>query len=122
MEPVSLSPIQTAEASAPADVVSTVGGDYKAFTPLYDKFGILNKESERVNRNLEVIWSWAKSKAETQDKESVLWQITKLNNRLGDSSNGSAPYTKVLAYISEYNRMVEAEKRLKELENNGRDY
>lgn len=109
--------VPTTEApSVQAEIVDSVGADYKDFTPLYDRFGIHNQKDDRVNRNLEVIWKYAKDRAETKDKENILWEVTKLNNKIGDAHGGSAPYTKMLAYISEFNRMREAESRLKEME------
>lgn len=119
MEPVNLSGTTSVD-SPPAEDRISVGGEYKPYTPLYEKFGVLNKDSERVNRNLDAIWKWAEDHAETKDKDAILWQITKLNMRLGDAFQGSAPYTKVLNYVSEYNRMREAENRLKEMEAGGR--
>jgi hypothetical protein len=115
MEPISLNAGST-ESSEKAEITASVGSGYKEHSPLFERFGIGTSVDERVNRNLATIWQWAKSRAETQDKDSILWQVTKLNTKLGDAHGGSAPYTKVLNYISEYNRMVESEKRLREME------
>ena len=116
MQPVSLSPVSTTESPvSQAEIVDTVGAEYKAYTPLYDRFGISETKDERVNRNLDVIWKWAEANSDVKDKDSVLWQVTKLSQKLGHVPHGSAPYVKILNYISEFNRMTEAENRLKEM-------
>lgn len=117
MEAVSYSPVSSSPTES-VDIAASIGADYKEFLPLAEKFGLDGKKvAPHVERNLIAIWDWAKSRAETKDKESILWQVTKLSNRLGDAQYGSAPYSKVMAYVSTYNSMREAENRLKEMEN-----
>lgn len=115
MEAVALSP-STDVASEQVDIAASIGSEFKEYKPLYERFGLADKAAPHVERNLAVIWQWAKDHAETKDKDAILWQVTKLANRIGDAPYGSAPYTKVLNYISEYNRMKQAEDRLRELE------
>jgi hypothetical protein len=116
MEAISLSSSTTTPVEA-VELRDSVGQDYKAFTPLYDRFGIQQTKDERVNRNLSVIWNWAAERSEVKDKDAILWEITKLENKIGSATSGNAPYSKMLLYISEFNRMREAENRIKEMEN-----
>jgi hypothetical protein len=115
MYAIALSPTTTTPVEV-AELRDSVGSEYKAFTPLYDRFGITQTKDERVNRNLSVIWDWAAARSEVKDKDAILWEITKLENKIGSSTSGNAPYSKMLLYISEFNRMREAENRIKEME------
>jgi hypothetical protein len=99
-----------------SEPTGAIGGEYKEYAPLYERFDVNNRNDERINRNLEIIWKYAKERAETKDKDSILWEITKLRNKLGESPYGSASYSKILSYISTYNQMREAERMLKEME------
>lgn len=102
---------------APAEkIVDSVSSEYKEFTPLLDRFGLDKKDNSRDNM-MRDIWEWAKSRAEAKDKDSILWELTKLENRIGSPSGTDAPWTKMSTYISTYNRMRDAEEQLKKNEN-----
>ena len=114
LTPVSFSPATAPEASA--DPASSIGSEFRDYKPLQERYGIAGKPEGHVARNLQAIWDWALSKAETKDKENVLWEVTKLSNRLASPHSGTAPYANVLAWVSEYNRTRQSESRMKELE------
>jgi predicted AAA+ superfamily ATPase len=115
MEAINYSPVSDTPTEK-ADIASSIGENFKEHLPLAERFGLDGKKlPPHVDRNLSMIWKWAKEHAETPDKDSILWQVTKLSNRLGDAHSGSAPYTKVLTYVSTYNTMKESENRLREM-------
>ena len=81
--------------------------------PLYELFDVT--KSERIDQDLSLIWDYAKDRAENKDKDSVLYEVIRLKNRLKSPDVGEKPYLRVLLYVREYMKMREAEKRLEEL-------
>jgi len=81
--------------------------------PLYELFDIT--KSERIDSDLSLIWRYANEKAENKDKDSVLYEIIRLKNRLKSPDVGEKPYLRVLLYVREYMKMRDAEKKMGEL-------
>lgn len=92
-----------------------VGSQYKEFRPLYDQFNV-KVESDRHDKAFEAIWEWAKAHSPGKDKDSVLFEIIKLNNRLGSPNMGMKPYAKLENYVTVWKQHQMAEKRLRDLE------
>lgn len=113
MEPVQLSP----QVETPLDVTSTagIGEEYQDHKPLYEKFGA-KSGSGSTDRQLAMIWEYAKEQSELKDKGSVLWEIRKLEMKLGDPPYGQKPWLNLATYISTHKQMLESEKKLRELE------
>ena len=81
--------------------------------PLYELFDVT--KSERIDQDLKLIWEYANDRAENKDKDSVLYEVIRLKNRLKSPDIGEKPYLRVLLYVKEYMKMRESEKRLEEL-------
>lgn len=114
MEPVNLSPVAQDTPTERADESAYIGSANFEFKPLYERYNAA--ENPRTDRIFEQIWSWAKAQAPEKDKDSIMWEITKLSNRLGSAGVGEKPWTKVIAYVSTHNQMVESERRLRQME------
>jgi len=89
----------------------------REWLPLYKYFNL--DESEKHDRTLAIIWEWAKKQAPNKDRDSILFEVIKLNNRLGSTGIGENPYAKIINYITVYNRYKESEEELKRIELNG---
>lgn len=84
---------------------------------LYDQFGIdANKHDSRTDDQLAKIWDYAKATATGKDKDSIIFEVIRLKNRLGSASLGEKPWSKVLNYVTYWGQMREADSRMKELE------
>lgn len=92
-----------------------IGELHKDFKPLYDRFGA-KEGSERTDKALAMIWEYAKEHSELKDKDSVLWEVRKLEMRLGSPPYGQKPWLNILTYISTHNQMRQAEERLRQME------
>lgn len=116
MEPVNLS--QSAdtplpENSTPGPGVGELHIDHK---PLYERFGA-KPGSESTDRQLAMIWEWAKESSPVKDdKDAILWEITKLSNRLGSSSFKDKPWVNLATYVSTWKHQRALEERLKQME------
>jgi len=95
----------------------TTGSNYKEYHHLYKRFEA--KEGQNTDADFESIWNWAKSQAPVDDPDSILWEVTKLAQRIGNPGYGEVPWSKILAWVTTYNQMNGAEKKLKEMENHG---
>lgn len=85
---------------------------------LYEQFGVdPGKHEPRVDEHLAKIWNYAKSVAAGKDKDSIVFEVVRLKNRLGSASLGERPWSKVLNYVTYWSQMREADQRMKELEN-----
>ena len=116
MEPVNLSPTTAIpENTIPDPGIGDLHQDYK---PLYEKFGA-KPGRESTDRQLAMIWEWAKENAPLKDKDAILWEVTKLSNKLGSSSFNDKPWTKLATYVSTWKQQRDLEKRLKEMEVHG---
>lgn len=82
--------------------------------PLTDFFQV-GEETPDVKQKLGKIWAWAQEQSPNKDKDSVLFEVIKLKNRLGEASIGEMPWSRLLNYISIANRIKEDEKKLEEL-------
>jgi hypothetical protein len=114
MEEVNLSP---SSGSTPESVTPDpgIGELHKDYRPLFERFGA--KEGvPSTEKALKELWDYAKETAELKDRDSVMWEVTKLMNRMGSASIGDKPWSKALVYVQTHRQMMEAEKRLKELE------
>lgn len=116
MEAINLSPPSTeinAENTSPAAGIGELHVPYK---PLYDRFGA-KPGVEGTDRQLAMIWEWAKESSPVKDdRDAILWEITKLSNKLGSSSFNDKPWVKLATYVSTWKQQQEIEKRLKEME------
>lgn len=117
MEPVQLSPSSTESSVENVQPGAGIGEQYKECKPLYERFGA--KEGlERTDKAFAAIWEYAKEHAELKDKDSVLWEIRKLEMKLGSPSYGQKPWLNLISYVSTHNQMRSAEERLKAMEAN----
>lgn len=116
MDPVSLVPSAPVPENVQPD--AGIGDQYREHRPLYDRFGA-REGSASTDRAFSQLWEYAKETAELKDKDSVMWEITKLMNRMGSASVGDKPWSKALVYVQTHRQMLQAEKRLKELEVHG---
>ncbi len=86
----------------------------KEWRPLYDFFKL--EESNKHDKAFSKIWQWAVGQAPDQKTDSVLFEIRKLELRLGSSALGDSSFSKIENYITIQNRMRESEKLLREME------
>lgn len=91
-----------------------LGEKFKEWKPLYHFFDL--DEKPRHDEALSKIWFFAKRRAETPDKESVIWEVKKLINLVGSPSLGDPPYAKLEIYVDAWLRQREAEKIMREME------
>lgn len=117
MDQIALSP-PTPDAEQPKAVEpgDGIGSSYKEYRPLYDHFN-LRVEGARHDKALEAIWEYAKAQSPGKDKDSILFEVMKLNNKLGSPNIGMRPYAKLENYVSVWKRFRQAEDQLKQLEN-----
>ena len=118
MEPINLS--QTSSTEIPVNTIPDpgIGELAKDFKPLYERFGA--QPTERTDRIFKEIWDYAKGVADDpNDRDSILWQISRLSAKLGSPSMGEKPWTKIMSYVSTLNQMKRAENRLKEMDHGG---
>lgn len=92
-----------------------IGSQYREFKPLYDMFGIKN-ESPRSDKAFGAIWEYAKAVAPSKDKDSVLFEVIRLKNKLGSPGIGNNPYYKLELYAKIWKQNRESEKQLHEME------
>jgi len=85
----------------------------KGHMPLYQLFDVA--KTDRTEQDFSLIWEYAKSRAENKDKDSILYEVVRLKNRLKSPDIGEKPHLRVLLYVREYMKMREAEKRMEEL-------
>jgi hypothetical protein len=93
-----------------------VGDQYKEYSSLYKQFNV-SEPSPRMDEAFQKIWEWAKASSVGKDKDSVLFEIIRLKNRLGSPSPGETPWAKVSNYVNVWRQAREASNRLAELEN-----
>lgn len=85
---------------------------------LYEQFGISPTDhSPNTDEQLARIWEYAKATATGKDKDSVLFEVIRLKNRLGSANLGEKAWSKVYNYVTYWKQMREADQRMKELEN-----
>lgn len=92
-----------------------IGEQYKEYKPLYERFGA-REGSPSTDKALAQIWEYAKENAGNKDRDSVMWEVTKLLNRFGSPSSGDKPWSKALVWVQTHRRMLEAEKMMREME------
>jgi len=86
----------------------------KEWRPLYEHFKL--EESINNDKALSKIWAWARSQAQDQKTNSILWEVIKLDHKLGSAGLGNNVYSKIENYITVWNQFHESEKLLKEME------
>ena len=113
---VALKPEEPAkEVSASQPSLGTIGETkIKEWKPLYSYFKI--EENKRNDGALAKIWEWAKEQSPDQHIDSILFEVIKLNNKLGSAGLGDNIYAKIENYVTIWRRFKEAETILKELE------
>ena len=114
MEAVSLVQSAPVVESGNTPIEAGISSEHREFGPLYDKFQATS--NPRTDRIFEELWNWAKGQAPLKDKDSILWELTKLSNKLGSVHYGEKPWSKLISYVSTYNQMKDSETRLKEME------
>lgn len=118
MEPVNLTQATQASAES-ARPDQGIGDLHVPHKPLYEKFGA-KPGSESTDRQLAMIWEWAEANSPVKgDRDAILWEVTKLSNRLGSASFNDKPWTKLSAYVSTWRQQRALEERLKGMEANG---
>ncbi len=98
--------------------IATEGQDPQGYKYLMKQFQV-EEENERASKAYAKIWEWAKTKAESKDRDSVVFEVLRLNRKLGSGGPGTRPWTLLENYVTTYNTAREAEKRLQELEGRG---
>lgn len=78
------------------------------------------EESESTNKHMKTIWDYASKLAGSKDKDDVIWQVIKLNHRVGQGDGRTRDHVKLVSYITAWKRMEDAENMVKEMETNGR--
>lgn len=114
MESVNLNP----ETPIPENVTPLpgIGSEHIDHSPLYERFGA-KPGMESTDRQLAMIWEWANENSPVKgDKDAIMWEITKLSNKLGSSSFNDKPWVKLATYVSTWQQQRSLEKRLKEME------
>jgi len=86
----------------------------REYLPLYDYFNL--DEEAKHDKAFEKIWEWGKKQAPEQTKDEILYQISKLNNRLGITPLGDLSYSKLTIWIDNWYRMRQAEEIMKGME------
>lgn len=81
--------------------------------PLYKHFDI--EKSDKADKALEMIWTWAKGQSEGKDKDSIILQVIKLNHELGSPGLGEPPYAKMGRYLEVLRQFKESGKLLEEM-------
>lgn len=115
MDSIALAPPSNTPSVAPEKPGDGIGSASKEWKPLYQHFGI-EQETQRHDDALSKIWNWAKNNAESKDKDSIIFEVIKLNHKLGSPSLSNKPYSKLENYIGVVQRYKQAEEQLKELE------
>ena len=93
-------------------------GKVKEFTTLYRLFGI-KEPTPRGDEALNKIWQYAKDVAPNKNRESIVWEIIRLKNRVGSSNFGDPTYSKIENYVDAYYNAKKADKIMQELMGNG---
>ena len=104
--------VKTSEINPNPDHMGKI--NVKDWIPLYKYLNL--DESIKNDKALSQIWEWAKSQSPDQHNDSILWQIIKLNNKLGSAGLGENSYSKLFNYVTIWNRQKESEELLKDIE------
>lgn len=86
----------------------------KSYKALYDHFGL--DESEHADKQLQAIWEYASKMSNSKDKDEVIWQVVKLNHKIGQGDGRTKDHVKLSQYITAWKRMEEAERVVKDME------
>lgn len=109
------------EEATPTDDVSRDSAEMspeasdKSYKALYGHFGV--EENESRDKQMQMIWDYASKMAKSTVKDDVIWQVVKLNHKLGQGDGRTHDYVKIASYITAWKRMEDAEKVVKEMEN-----
>lgn len=104
---------QSTPATPDSDIKGGIETTYREFSPLYKHFDV--EQSDKADKALEMIWEYAKKNSPSQDKDSLILQVIKLNHELGDAGLGQAPYAKMKLYLEVYKQFKSAGKLLEDL-------
>jgi uncharacterized protein YeeX (DUF496 family) len=63
-----------------------------------DRYGIVNANTQE-NEKLQTLWDYAKSKAQSEDIQEVIWQVINLENTLGAPRIGEQRLDRLYKYI-----------------------
>jgi hypothetical protein len=86
----------------------------KEYESLRSLFNVENRSS-RSEDYLQKIWNYAKENASNKDRESIIFEAIRLKNRLGSPSIGESVFTRIINYITVYNRHKQDELLLGEM-------
>jgi len=75
----------------------------------------VDNPSSRTDEYLRQIWDYAKEQATNKDRESIIWEVIRLKNKLGSPSLGENIFTRIINYITVYNRHKQDELLLGEM-------
>lgn len=93
----------------------------KEHSVLYEQFGIEpGKHAPTVDEHMAKIWEYAKTVATGKDKDSIVFEVVRLKNRLGSASLGEKSWSKVLNYVTYWRQMRDADQRMRELDGSTR--
>lgn len=112
---------QTVEDTPPVGDVSRDSAEIsseisdKSYKSLYGHFGL--DESEHAEKQMKMIWDYASKLAGSKDKDEVIWQVVKLNHKIGQGDGRTKDHVKLAQYITAWKRMEEAEKVVRGMEN-----
>lgn len=121
METVALTPPSPTSSSTIKDVGPGIGENFHEYNALFDHLGLDgkgDKQNPRYQEALSRIWAYAKAVAPSKDKDSILFEVSRLSHRLGSPSVGQKPYAKMEMFAREWLKVREGEQRLQELEAN----
>lgn len=88
----------------------------KEYEPIRSLFNVENPTA-RTDEYLQRIWEYAKENAPNKDRESIIYEAIRLKNRLGSPSLGESVFTRIINYITVYNRHKQDEMLLSEMQN-----
>lgn len=114
MDAVSFNPTSPPLEHGETSPALQTGTAHKDYAPLYKRFEV--RESQRADKDFSTIWDWAKGQSPAEDPDAILWEVTKLSQRIGNPGYGQIPWSKLLNYITTFNQMRSAEGRLKEMD------
>lgn len=94
----------------PTDSITKVR-EFESLKSLFD----VGDPSAKTNEYMQKIWDYAKENATNKDKESIIFEVIRLKNKLGSPNIGESMFTRIINYISVYNRHKQDEMLLHEM-------
>lgn len=110
------SPAPSPGAAASSDAPNADGNAWKN---LYKHFEIAPGDPS-ADGAFQKIWDFALTKANSADRDEVMWEVIRLGHEIGSARMGEKPYGRMSAYVDVMGQMRQAEDRLKEFTRNKR--